>query len=153
MKSKMKTKILWLVFCSFSVIQFIGCSEWTEQESLTVKEPDIEEQNPELYAQYLENLKIYKNSNHKIVCTWFDNSVKTPVTRAHHLSAIPDSIDIVDMMYPDELYDWEISEMEAIRNDKGTKVIYTLSYPEIEALYNAAVAAELEEAATAAAKR
>lgn len=146
MKSKMKINIIWAVFCSFAVIQFIGCSEWTEQESLTIKKPDIEEQNPALYAEYLENLKQYKNLDHKIVCAWFDNEVKTPATRAHHLDAIPDSVDVVFLMYPDGLADWEISEMEAIRNNKGTRTLYTISYPEVETLYQAAVDAELEEA-------
>ncbi|WP_423129031.1 glycoside hydrolase family 18 [Gaoshiqia sp. Z1-71] len=150
MKNKVEKKIRLIISGFIIAALFSACEEWAQPESLTIVQANIEEQNPELYAQYLENLKAYKNSDHKIVLAWFDNKIKIPVTRAHHLSAIPDSVDIVMMMYPDELCEREIREIESIRANKGTRVIYTISYPEIESLYSATIEAEIEESGISA---
>ena len=71
---------------SFSVLALSACSDWTDSESIKLKEPGIDEQSPELYAKYLKNLQEYKNSDHKIVYGWFDNSEKVPFSRGQHMS-------------------------------------------------------------------
>jgi hypothetical protein len=151
MKNLIKYRITIPALFAAAII-FSSCEDWTEQESLTIKQANIAEQNPELYAQYLTNLKAYKNSDHKTSYAWFDNSIKTATSPAHHLASIPDSIDIVVLMHPDSLSDQEIAEMKSIRENKGTKIIYNISYPDIEKLYDATVAAELDKAATGAVK-
>ena len=88
----MDKKIVFTFFLIISTALF-SCSEWTEMESIDIKEPDITAQNPELYAKYLENLRAYKKSEHKQVYVWFDNSEKTPRTRAHHLTTLTDIIE------------------------------------------------------------
>ena len=40
---------------------FVSCDDWTDVESISIKQPGIEEQNPELYTKYLENLRQYKD--------------------------------------------------------------------------------------------
>jgi hypothetical protein len=153
MKYPVQNRILLSVLFLVIVIIFNACSnEWTEQKSLTIVQANLAEENPVLYAQYLLSLKSYKNSDHKVVYAWFDNSVKMAATRAQHLSSIPDSIDVVVLMYPDSLCEREIGEMKAISQDKGTKVIYNISYPDIENRYNAKVAAELASTKAANAK-
>ena len=128
-KSKIVTTLLFAASCAF-----VSCNDWTDVESLDIKQPGIEEQNPELYTKYLENLRQYKSSEHKIAYVQFDNTRKGYQSRADHLTDLPDSIDIVSIVSP-ELTSDEAKEMNQIRNDKGTKVIYTIKYTDLEAAY------------------
>lgn len=117
-------------------LAFTACSDWAEIENIAISEPKITEQNPELYAQYLENLRAYKKSEHKSLYVWYDNSVKVPFNRVQHLTQLPDSIDFISLMFPDHLVEREISEIETIRKEKGTKVIYTINFEDIKVQYN-----------------
>lgn len=117
-----------------SAFMFTACSDWTETESIGLKQQDVNEQNPELYTKYLENLRQYKSSEHKIAYVQFDNTQKGYQSRADHLTDLPDSIDIVSLVSP-ELTPDEVKEMNQIRNEKGTKVIYTIKYADLEAAY------------------
>ena len=136
MKHNSIFKLILSVFYSILLFVATSCSDWIETESLKIIEPDIKTQNPELYAQYLTGLKQYKASGHKPVYVWFDNSVKAPVSRAHHLTSLPDSIDVVALMYPDNLEERELKEMDEIREQKGTKTIYSIDFEKIKAAYN-----------------
>ena len=86
------------------------------------------------YTKYLENLRQYKSLEHKIAYVQFDNTRKGYQSRADHLTDLPDSIDIVSLVSP-ELTSDEAKEMNQIRNDKGTKVVYTIKYVDLEAAY------------------
>ena len=79
-------------------LAFVSCDDWTDVESIDIKQPNIEEQNPELYTKYLENLRQYKESEHKIVYVQFDNTHKGYQSRADHLTDLPDSIDIISLL-------------------------------------------------------
>uniref|UniRef100_UPI0035662505 glycoside hydrolase family 18 n=1 Tax=Bacteroides finegoldii TaxID=338188 RepID=UPI0035662505 len=88
-------------------------------------------------TKYLENLRQYKtDAEHEKVYAWFDNSGKNPVSRAQHLVDLPDSLDVVSLLCPDNLLDWEIREMAEIRMKKDTKVIYDISFDSIKVAYN-----------------
>lgn len=119
-----------------TTVSFASCSDWNDVESVNVIQPNIKDQNPALYAKYLENLKTYKNSDHKLVYAWFDNSEKTPFNRAQHLTEIPDSVDVVALMYPENLVERELKEIESIRTEKGTKVIYTVDFDAMKLIYD-----------------
>jgi hypothetical protein len=133
---KNKFKIPALLFASLS-LSFASCSDWTDPESVHLDEPDITTQNPALYQKYLQALREYKNSEHSKVYWWFDNSQKNPESRLQHINALPDSVDVISLVYPDNLADWELQEMAEVRKDKGTKVIYTVDYDAIKAVYDA----------------
>lgn len=145
MKNKIKNRINFSVLCLATTFALAACSDWTEVESVGVNNPNIAEQDPELYAQYLTNLRAYKDSDHKATYVWFDNSEKTPFSRAHHLTELPDSIDVVALMYPSDLAAFELKEMESIRKDKGTKIITTINFDAIKLEYDLMVAGKLEE--------
>lgn len=131
MKNKFeKTISLLFVLC----LAFTACSDWQEIESITIEEPNTAEQEPELYARYLHNLREYKKSEHKVVYAWFDNSEKGFQTRADHFTDLPDSIDIVSLESP-ELTQEEVKELQQVRTDKGTKFVYTIKYTDIENQY------------------
>ncbi|MEG2770938.1 MAG: glycoside hydrolase family 18 [Alistipes sp.] len=142
MKNILKNKMILSAFCLALAVVFTACSDWTETESLDINKPTIEDQNPELYAQYLEALKVYKMSDHKIVYGVFNNNVPVAGSRAHHLTGLPDSVDMVCLMHRDTLPEWLVSEMQTVRAEKGTKTIYSISYTTIEALYKEKVEAE-----------
>lgn len=122
-----------------------ACSDWTETQGIDIVQQDPAKQNPELQATYLQNLRNYKQGDHKVVYAWFDNSEKVPFSRGQHLDAVPDSIDAIALMYPNNLAEFELKEMESIRTDKGTKVIYTVGYETIKRAYDDMVKAELEK--------
>jgi hypothetical protein len=121
---------------------FTACDDWTDIKGININQQSPSESDPERYAQYLESLRAYKQTEHYVVYAWFDNSGKTPYSRGQHLSDLPDSLDVVSLMYPDKLADLEIEEMEAIRTDKGTKIVYNISYETIEKTYGQLVKEE-----------
>lgn len=140
----MKKNIKNIVIICMASIALTACNDWTEVENIKVNQPGVEDTNPELYAQYLQKLRTYKNTDHKMVYASFDNSVKTPFSRGHHLSDLPDSIDIVSLIHPDGLVEFEQKEIEEIRTNKSTRVVYTISYENIEENYNQMVKVNLE---------
>ena len=66
--------------------------------------PTLEEQNPELYKQYLKALRDYKAGEHKVVLVSMDNTTSAPAQRNEHLTTMPDSVDIICLMNPDNLH-------------------------------------------------
>ena len=54
MKNKFKIATLLFFTTSFTLG---ACSDWTDIEGIDIKQPNIQEQNPELYTKYLENLR------------------------------------------------------------------------------------------------
>lgn len=143
MKSRLKNRITSSALCLATALTVVACSDWTEVESVGVNNPNIAVQNPELYAQYLENLRSYKNSDHQATYVWFDNSIKTPFSRAHHLTDLPDSIDAVVLMHPENLVAYELKEMESIRREKGTKILAATDYDAMKLEYDMMVAEKL----------
>ena len=133
MKNKMKN-IFIVASCFAAITCFSACDDWTEVENVNINTPGIEEQDPAAYAKYLQNLVAYKNSDHKVVYAWFDNSEKTPFSRGQHIADAPDSLDVISMMYPAELAAFELVDMQTV-HAKGTKVVYTISFDKIQKEY------------------
>lgn len=132
MKKSIKYTLLALAATALSV-GFSSCSDWTDTESLDIKNPTFEEQNPQLYADYLKDLRSYKASDHKILFVSYENPINGPQKQAERLTALPDSIDYISLTHPDKLHADTQAEMNKIREDKATRVIYTISYDAIEA--------------------
>ena len=118
-----------IALAAFSVLALSACSDWTDTESISLDEQGIAQQYPEQYAKYLNNLREYKNSDHKVVYGWFDNSEKVPFSRGQHISDVPDSLDAVIVMTP-ELEAFELEDIASV-HEKGTKVLYSISYDNI----------------------
>lgn len=45
-----------IALAAFSVLALSACSDWTDSESIKLKEPGIDEQSPELVCQVSEEL-------------------------------------------------------------------------------------------------
>lgn len=133
MKNILKYRTLLLTLCVAGVAFFSSCSDWTDTESLNIKKPTLEDQNSELYAKYIADLNAYKKRDHKVVYVTFNNQ-KVATSRAHHITVVPDSVDIISLKNPDELSQTDITEMAKVRL-KGTNVVYTISYDALEAQY------------------
>jgi len=133
-----KILIISILTAMFTFV-FSSCEKWTETESIELNQPNIQEQNPEMYNIYLTNLRNYRLSNHKQVIVWYDNSVSVPVSRADHISALPDSIDMVVLTSPDNLSDSNMEDMSSAQTDKGMKFLYTIDYDATKASYDQAV--------------
>lgn len=147
MKRNISNKIFGALLPLLAMALLASCADI---ESIDIKRPSLEEQSPELYAKYLQNLNAYKNTeDHKVVYGWFDNSVKAPYSRAHHISDVPDSLDVVAVMYPADLAEFEIADMASVRT-KGTKVVYTISFDQIQKEYADKVKAGTETGAFSA---
>ena len=116
-----------------------SCSDWTETESLKIKYPDLKTDNPALYERYTQSLRDYRESDHKVVIGKFDNKPTAPAGQAEHLTALPDSVDYVILMNPDNLSDEIQNEMAEVRSEKGMKVLYEISYADIVSDYKAYV--------------
>ncbi len=136
MENRIINKTIILLFCIFAGISISSCSDWTDTEGMTVVDPNIKEQNPELYAKYLEDLRKYKASHHKAIYAWFDNSEKVPFNRAQHIDNVPDSIDVLVLMYPTNLVERELNEINTVRQEKGMKIMFSVDYDAIKLNYD-----------------
>ena len=118
------------------VVAFFMASCDTDIESVDLNEPGIESQNNVLYNVYLNNLKAYKASAHKVVFGWFDNSVKIPASQGQNILAVPDSLDFLVITEPANLTDREYTEIGTVLDTKGIKTLYEINYNTISAAYD-----------------
>lgn len=114
----------------------------TDVEALDIAEPGIEQQNPELYQQYLADLRQYKQSAHRVAIGWLDNSEKLPQSQGQQIHAVPDSLDYVVLTSADVLTTRELEQIEQLRTEKGTRVVYEISFEAIQNAYDALAAEE-----------
>ena len=85
MKNNLKYRLSALLFLA-SALTMTSCSDWTDVESLQLNTPTFEEQNPQLYADYLKDLNRYKSEEHKFTFVSFENPQGSPgILRVHLL--------------------------------------------------------------------
>lgn len=118
-----------LLVCSVAV----SCSEWTTPESLEFEKNSIQQTDPELYRQYCEAVKEYKETDHKIMYVTFDNVEKIS-NGSHNIVMLPDSVDYVQLHNP-EIAEPVLKEMNAMREKLGTRFVLRFSYNECLAEY------------------
>lgn len=111
-------------------LSFISCDDWTEVESLEIHTPSLEEQNPQLYADYLKDLNAYKASDHHLMMVSVDNPL-VPTKQSERLTALPDSVDYVSLNHPENLSVEMQNEISKVRL-KGTKVVYSIGFSVLE---------------------
>lgn len=132
MKKSIKYTLLTLATALLTV-GLGSCSDWTDTESLNVKNPTFEDQNSKLYQDYLKDLRAYKTSDHKVLFVTYSNPINGPIKQAERLTVIPDSVDYISLTEPAKVHADTQAEMKKIRNEKGTRVVYTINYDAIEA--------------------
>ncbi|MBQ6176242.1 MAG: hypothetical protein IJK29_03495 [Bacteroidales bacterium] len=122
-----------------------GCSKWTLQEPVDVVYPTLKDKNPALYAQYMESLRDYRASEHRVLIAKYDNKQTVPAGRADHLDCLPDSVDFVILNNPDNLSESVIAEMASIREEKAVKTLMNVSFDAIVKAWETLLADEAEK--------
>ena len=125
----------------FLLLVPVGCDDWTELEIHDSRINGFKEQNPEQYAAYTQKLRAYKASKHALVYARLDNAPEVSSSDKDFLRSLPDSIDIVTMRNANRLSDYDREDMELVRADYGTRVLYYIDASAKEALNNAISAA------------
>ena len=129
-----RNSIFKTLFSAMTLVAVASCSDWTDVESIKLNTPTIEEQNPELYAQYVKSLNEFKTSEHQVVITSIDNVSTIPTSRSQHLTDMPDSIDYICLNNIMEVSEVNASEMEEVRR-LGTKVLGLVDFDKIESAW------------------
>lgn len=129
MKNVNKIVLAFVFILGCSIV--ISCSDATEVEHL-----EVYENRTERTEAYLSQLRAYKQSNHKKVYGWMDNSEKTPTRRYQRYINLPDSLDGVIVEFPLNLESWELEEMSVMRDERGTKFYCPVSCDDFIALFN-----------------
>lgn len=149
MKNYVKNS-LWIAVATLTgAVALTACSDWTEPQSLDITTPSLEEQNPGLYAAYMQNLRDYKAGAHKIMFVSFENRADHPSSRAEHLAALPDSVDYISINNPAGLSPVTAAEMAGVR-EKGTRVVYEVDHALFEAEWQQKVKDDAEGTLTEA---
>lgn len=117
----------------------VACSDWNEPESVNLDINSAKDQNPELWAHYMQILHTYKQSKHYITYARFDNSLDKSVNEGSYLRSLPDSIDIVTLSNPDKLSDHDLEDIPLLQ-EKSIRVLYLVDY--------AAQATEIDDVTT-----
>ena len=134
---KYKQLIKCLMMAVLAVPALSSCSDWTDTESLEFDYVLPSEQDPDAYNAYLGLLRNYKQSQHKIMIAKFDNSGDLVSGQSDRLAALPDSIDYVVLQGADNLKSLLVQDMNDIRQQKGTRTLYAISYADALAKYQA----------------
>lgn len=95
-----------------------SCKDWTEPEAMKVNQPEPKS------AEYYENLRAYKKSDHPIAFGWFGGWTATGTTMASSMAGLPDSVDMISIWgnwrNPSAV---KLADMHYVQKVKGTKVL------------------------------
>ena len=110
----------YLIAAAGAALSIAACSKWTEVE---VKHPsDLSVTNRT--AEYYEQLRAYKQSDHQVAFGWFGNWVGNGVSLENSLAGLPDSVDFVSLWG-----NWQnpgperLADFQRTRELKGTKAL------------------------------
>lgn len=118
----MKYKV---IFSIATAAVLMSCSSWTEPESVKISNPSISEEDG--YDIYVSSLNDYKSRSHKVMIASVDNPSGRPARiKPERLTSLPDSVDVIVLQNPADLYGDYLEEIEAVRR-LGTKVLYRIS--------------------------
>lgn len=112
-----------LLACAASM----ACSDWTDTEAVENNVIKPWEQGPELWAQYTQMLRDYKQREHFLVIAHFDNAPAIATGEKDFMRGLPDSLDMVLLTNADNFSRYDAEDMATMR-EKGTKVLYQIDY-------------------------
>ncbi len=108
-----------------------SCSEWTEPEPVSFEYATLEQKNPELYQAYMESLRAYRFSEHKVLIAKFDNRKEAPAGRADHINCLPDSTDYIILTSPSKTSEQLEKDIEDVKTNKGIRVLGQIDYNDL----------------------
>lgn len=107
---------------------FTSCEDWTDPEEVdyTIQGPD--KQNPELWARYMESLRVYKlEREHYITYASFNNGVEPSKNEGDYLRSLPDSLDFVTLANSENITAADREDIPGLQ-EKSTRVLYHVDY-------------------------
>lgn len=135
----MKMKTITFLILLVASMASTACNDWTDTEAVDNVVIKPWEQGGDLWEQYTELLRAYKQREHFLVIAHFDNAPKIATGEKDFMRGLPDSLDMVILTNADNFSRYDAEDM-AVMREKGTKVLYRVDY-----------AARMEELADAAA--
>lgn len=115
------------LFLLLTLVLAVSCSDWNDPIPVEINPQHTKEQNPELWARYMEVLHTYKQSKHYITYARFDNSPEKQINEGSYLRSLPDSLDIVTLGNPDKISDYDREDIPGLQ-EKSTRVLYFVDY-------------------------
>lgn len=115
------------LFLLLALFATASCSDWTDQKTVDIDPQHAKEQNPELWARYMEALRTYRQSEHFITYGSFDNGTEKPKNEGAYLRSLPDSLDIVTPTHPESLTSYDYEDILLLQ-EKSIKVLYLVDY-------------------------
>lgn len=117
--------ILRTIGLMFGVVMLLqSCEDWTETEANVIQDLNGTPKS----AEYYENLRAYKKSDHQVAFGWFgfwNGGTSTSARGA--LRSVPDSMDIVSIWGEKyNLSQTHIDDMRYVQEVYGTRVTFTL---------------------------
>ena len=101
-----------------------GCSGWTEPQA-----KDIHSELSGPSSGYLQDLRAFKERDHKTVIVGMNACADVPTGRFQHPASIPDSVDVIYLRnLKDGLHPSLVSEIASLRADKATKVLADVDF-------------------------
>lgn len=116
-------------------LALVSCSDWTEPKPVDVAFDNITEADPETYAKYLAGLRAYRDNGHKKAYAWYANTGSF-ATQADHVSALPDSIDVLVFTTPSAIHPSQLDEMVVKRSETGMQMAWEVNYDGIRAAWD-----------------
>ena len=114
--------------CAVAVAVLAGCSKWTQPQNLDFHHKTPEQENPQEYAEYLNALRNFKQSEHPVMIVTMNGTENYPSCQNVHIMAMPDSADYVCVKMNGGLHEVVAAEIAQVREKKGTKVLCLIDY-------------------------
>lgn len=129
MKTKTSIKKLYTGFFLLLVLVFTAsCSDWNDIESVDIDSEYAKDQNPALWARYMESLRVYKRERpHYITYGNFDNGTENPKNEGAYLRSLPDSLDMVTLANSENITAYDREDIPALQ-EKSIQVLYLVDY-------------------------
>lgn len=105
-----------------------ACSDWNDIEPVNIDPQHPKDQNPELWARYMESLRVYKQERpHHITYGSFNNGAEQSKNEGAYLRSLPDSLDIVTLANPENITSYDREDIPTLQ-EKSTRVLYLVDY-------------------------
>lgn len=123
---------------TLAAVALTACSDWTDPEPIDVVHGGIEENDAEAYQKYLANLRQYRTNSHKKFYAWYENK-GTFNSQADHVSAVPDSIDVLVLSNPSIIDSEGVYDIQQKTTNTGMVVACAVDYNAIQDEYTSKV--------------
>lgn len=116
------------LFLLLILILSASCSDWNDIEAVDIDPQHAKDQNPELWARYMESLRIYKQEHtHYITYGSFENGTEQSKNEGAYLRSVPDSLDIVTLANSENITAYDREDIPSLQ-EKSTRVLYLVDY-------------------------